>query len=150
MDIDLEEVDLESQELEEAHNLCLRIYANMLEFNSTQDSVTAELKTWRQSIGKYLPPKILEAIPQTHKQLVSLFRKEMEPIIRIPACPADCSLLEDVTPTLAYTCHCDGKTNVAWRRTNSGNLSPVREFLTISLADVIRAWYTQSHYEQYL
>ena len=123
------------------HILCLRVYANMLDFNSTEGAVTAELKTWCQSVGSFIPTKMLESIPQTHKQLLRYFQQKMFRIIRIPVCPADCSLLEDVKPTLAYVCHCDGKANVAWTRTRAGNLSPVREFLSVSLSEVIRSWY---------
>ena len=124
----------------ELETLCLRVYANMMDFNSTEDCVTAELQTWLQTVGKYFPLELQDKMPKTHKQLVSHFQKKMVGIMRIPACPADCSLLEGVRPTMNYVCGCDGEDNVAWRRTKGGNLAPVREFLTISLAEVIRSW----------
>lgn len=144
MDIELDDIqDLDTQLLEEVDHTCLRLYADMLEHNSTQAAVTTSLQTWLQSVGHRLPDKMRDAMPQTYEQLLSRFQKQLAKLIRIPACPGDCSLLEDVIPTTRYVCECDGKENVAWKRTKGGKLVPLREFITVSFSEVIRSWYVK-------
>ena len=139
VDIDLD--DMQEEQVGEVEILCKRLYADMLDNNLTEDAVTANLRTWKRTMGHYFPAEILAAIPDTHKQLLSQFQSKMESIIRIPACAGDCSLLEDVNPTPRYSCGCTGVDMAAWKQSPRGNLTPVREFLTISLSENIRSWY---------
>ena len=141
MDFDLDHA--QEQPLDDVELLCLRLYADMLDNNLTEDAVTANLQTWKRTMRSYFPEEVYAAIPNTHAQLLSRFKSKLTNIIRIPACPNDCSLLEDVKPTTRYTCGCTGVDMVAWKQTPRGKLTPLREFVTISLSEVIRSWYVQ-------
>lgn len=125
----------------EVDMLCIRLYGDFVQHNSTQDSVTANLRTWMGSVGQYLPAKIKEDMPMTCKQLLARYRQVTLRLHRIPLCPGGCSLLEGVTPTVNYSCWCNGHSNQAWRVTTAGNVSAVLEYITVALSDVIKSWY---------
>ena len=136
-----EEDDIEpdySRQLDEVEVLCLRLFSNMSDHNSTQDSVTDELQTWTSTLGHHFPIDILGRIPRTYKQLRGLFRHRLMPYLRMPVCPGCCSMLEDVKASVLYQCPCG---NFPFRRLSSGNSAAKREFLFTPLSDVVRSWY---------
>lgn len=127
-----------SRQLDEVEVLCIRLFGNMSDHNSTQDSVTDELQTWTSTLGHHLPSEILGRIPRTYKQLRGLFRHRLLPFLRMPVCPGCCSMLEDVKASVLYQCPCG---NFPFRRLHSGNSAAKREFLFTPLSDVVRSWY---------
>ena len=117
-DIDSEQDSLRHQEVstaDEVHTLCFRQFAAMLDHNMTEDGVTANLQAWLSSIKPWLPLEVRAEIPRTYKGLMGHFRKSFLAIDRLPVCPAECSLLDHVEPSLTYVCHCDGKGHYPWR-----------------------------------
>ena len=100
---------------DEADTLSNQLFANMIDHNMTQNAVTAICQSWLCTMGTFIPPEIRANIPQTHRQLVAKFKPKMLRLIRIPVCPGECRLLDDVKPTLAYVCHCSGTGKRAWR-----------------------------------
>ena len=120
--------------------LCLRLYADFITHNGTQDGVTANLRSWLESVGKYLPDELRESMPTTCKQLIAHFQTKMISLIRLPVCPGGCSILDDVTPSLRFSCWCNGSQNVPWRETKSGALVAQVEYVTIALSEVIQSW----------
>ena len=142
MDIDVKSHD---DELPEVDALCLRLYSDFVQHNSTQASVTANLQSWIVSVGHYLPTEFLENIPRTFKQLMARYDNKFISIYRIPVCPGGCSLLDEVNPSLQFVCDCNGSSNVPWRRTNKGTLVPKLEYITLALSEVIKSWYSLSY-----
>ena len=101
--------------------LCFEIFANHVDSKTTEDCVTQHLETIRSTLGKYLPPEKLAKIPKDFYALRAIFKPHMPRLIRIPVCPGECQLLDDVTPTTNYVCECDGHRNVPWRYVYSRN-----------------------------
>ena len=118
-EVDDSEIDSDSKEtsesLDEADVLCARLFAAKVENNMTEDAVTAVCTAWLTSVGKFLPEHIRNKVPHTAKQLESILQRGFLHIKRIPVCPGECTLLDHVTPCLAYTCYCNGVRNQAWR-----------------------------------
>jgi len=116
------------------------LYANKVDHNLTEDAVTAGLLTWKRSWGQYVPPEEVAKLPTNARALLRMFERKQIPIHRIPVCPADCRLLDDVEPDSKYVCDCDGKQNLPWRMTNAGSLVANRQFNAISIVELIRSW----------
>ena len=112
---DISETTAESSAMQKVEVLCFRLFASMLDHNITADGVTANLQAWLSSVGGLLPLEVRAEIPRNQKQLVARFNKRMLSIDRLPMCPAECSLLDDIRPSLDYICDCDGKAHRPWR-----------------------------------
>ena len=100
---------------DEIDALCLELFANHVDSNSTEDSVTSNLMAITKHMGNFLPERLRGRIPSTFKQLRAMFTPYMTRLIRLAVCPGECRILNDVKPTINYKCWCDGNTNVAWR-----------------------------------
>ena len=118
-DLDISDVDDDREQCfkieDDIDRLCFEIFANHVDSNTTQESVTQHLTTIRATLGAYLPRDKRERIPKNFHSLRTIFEPHMVRLIRLPVCPGECQLLENVTPTVNYTCWCDGKKNTAWR-----------------------------------
>lgn len=101
--------------MDAVQTLLLRQFATMMDHNMTEAAVTATLQAWMSTLEHWLPLELRAKVPRTCKALVGHFRHSILPIDRIPMCPAECSLLDEVRPSLTYACHCDGKANYPWR-----------------------------------
>ena len=97
--------------------LCFEIFANHVDSKTTEDCVTQHLVTIRATLalGNYLPPEKRARIPRDFHALRAIFTPHMPRLIRIPVCPGECQLLDDVTPTTNYVCECNGVRNIPWR-----------------------------------
>ena len=105
----------EYQLKDEVDLLCFKLFANYVEDNSSQESVTNNLTSIISTVGRFLPPEQLVKLPATFAQLRALFAPYLQRLIRIPVCPGDCQLLDETRPSSRYECWCDGSRNIAWR-----------------------------------
>jgi hypothetical protein len=129
--------DSELEELPSvARQYALGVFLTHISNNTTQEAVERELCNVNRTLGTVLPIDV--DLPQTRKQLVAMFRKDMYRLVRIPVCVTDCQLLdaEDKMlncPTCGASC-----SRISSR---SGKPKPAREFCAVVLADVIREWF---------
>ena len=100
---------------DEIDSLCLALFVNHVDNKTTEDCVTNNLQTIKTNLGRFLPDHLHAKVPSTFKQLRSMFLPFMMRLIRLPVCPGECRILDDVRPTLNYKCWCNGETNHGWR-----------------------------------
>jgi hypothetical protein len=115
--------------LDEVDVLCIRMFANKVEFNPTEGSVTRTLDDVRGTIGVFVPPHLLAKVPKTWQQLEKRFDDQCHALMRLPTCRYECMVALDTEITCNICMH---------SLFNSRSRVPVREFCMVSIADVIR------------
>ncbi len=90
-------------EFDEVERLCLRLFANKVDHNSTGDSITGNLLDLHATVGAFIPSHQRDRLPRSFKQLAALYKSHMLDILRIPVCRSEC-MLALVDEAVCNTC----------------------------------------------